>query len=152
MAGYFADTSALAKLYIAEVGSAWLRSLDLQDLTVSALALPEMASALARIEREGLVDRRASARLWLRVRRDFAQWLLIHATDGVLRRAAAILRRSASTSLLTLDAIQLASALEANQRARRGSGMAIVMLTADERLEAAARRYGLAVDNPNQHP
>ena len=72
--------------------------------------------------------------------------------EPLLSRAASILLGSSIPGpLRTLDAVQLASALEAQRRQRRSGGPALVFVTADQRLEVAARRSGLAVENPNRY-
>ena len=49
------------------------------------------------------------------------------------------------------DAVQLASALEAN-RLRQNNGLsAITFVSADNNLNSAATAEGMAVDNPNNH-
>ena len=53
--------------------------------------------------------------------------------------------------LRTLDALHLATALRVRGRARLGGTTPLTFLTADDRLEAAARHFGFATDNPNRH-
>ena len=56
---YF-DTSALAKRYVEEVGSAWVQALVAQQsgqtIYTSVLTQPELVSALQRRVREGLLE------------------------------------------------------------------------------------------------
>jgi predicted nucleic acid-binding protein len=125
---YFADTSALLKLYLPEVGTTWLLLQDLTALGVSSLVVLEVRSALARRQHEGSLSPRATEQIW----KTFA-------------------RGANQIPLRTLDALQLASALEFQRRARQAGAGPIVLLTADDRLEAAAVRAGLAVENPNRH-
>jgi predicted nucleic acid-binding protein len=67
----------------------------------------------------------------------------------VVERACQLLERYA---LRAYDAIQLASALIANQAlVAAGLGMA-TFLSADQRLLQAAAAEGLNTDDPNQHP
>ncbi len=49
------------------------------------------------------------------------------------------------------DAVQLASALEANRLRQNNSLSAITFISADNNLNSAATAEGLAVDNPNNH-
>jgi len=149
---YFADPSALAKLYVVETGSSWLRSLDLSDLTVSILALPEIGSVLFRRERQGALSGPTHRRAWRAFRADFRGWAVIRLSRPVLDGAVALFRdRSLPVMLRTLDALHLATALRVRGRARLGGTTPLTFLTADDRLEAAARHFGFATDNPNRH-
>lgn len=57
---YFVDTSALAKRYVSEIGSAWLVSWDVASagniIVISELTLVEMYSVFARRIREGTLS------------------------------------------------------------------------------------------------
>lgn len=57
-----------------------------------------------------------------------------------------------TTSLRAFDAIQLSSALLANQLAMAQGLPAVIFLSADNRLTTAAQSEGLRVDNPNRYP
>jgi predicted nucleic acid-binding protein len=112
---YFADTSAIAKRYLPEVGSGWVQSwIDpaSEHVTIiSALATVEFVSLLARRQREG----NASQADFNRLRQDFLfharhQYRVIAPRQGVLVQAR---RLVAKHPLRTLDALQLASALAA---------------------------------------
>jgi predicted nucleic acid-binding protein len=149
---YFADTSAIAKLYATETGSTWLRSLDLSGLVVSALAVPEFSSLIARREREGVLSRTEADLVWRGLQSDLRSWIVVNLTKTVLTRAVSVLRnRSVPVALRTPDALQLASALEAQRRARLSGASPLILLTGDDRLQAAARSFGFATDNPNRH-
>jgi uncharacterized protein len=54
--------------------------------------------------------------------------------------------------LRAYDAVQLASALLAQDVLRSAGLPPLILLSADDRLNAAASAEGLAVDNPNDHP
>ncbi len=50
----YLDTSGLVKRYVPEVGSAWVEQLCRREpVSTSLIAIPELASALARRTREG---------------------------------------------------------------------------------------------------
>jgi predicted nucleic acid-binding protein len=153
LGSFFADSSAIVKLYLPEPGSAWLLSLDLSPLAISALAAPELRSAFARRRREGALTAGQAARAWRTFREDFRTWQVIRLANPVLATACRLLghQNSAAAVLRTLDALQLASAIEADRRLRRADGPALTVLTADLRLETAAASYGLAVENPARH-
>ena len=65
MSVYFVDTSALAKRYLVEAGSAWVESWiapsEGNAIVVSEIVIAEMRSLLARRVREGLDDETAKA-------------------------------------------------------------------------------------------
>ncbi len=152
MPAYFADTSALLKRYVSEAGSAWIRSLDLSGLSVSALAPLEVRSALARRERQGSLLVPQVRTIWRGFRRGLRDWVVIQIDRGLLSGAVSLVARGAiDAPLRSLDALQLASALEFQRRARRAGVGPVVLLTANDRLEAAAARVGLVVENPNRH-
>ena len=77
LADYF-DTSALAKRYVVEVGSAWVQALVTQQsgqtIYTSVLTQPELVSALQRRVREGLLEALEAERL--------AQQVLEHMTQS----------------------------------------------------------------------
>lgn len=53
----YLDTSALAKRYVQEVGSEWVvRLCQREPAAISLIAIPELASALARRTREGALS------------------------------------------------------------------------------------------------
>ena len=60
MPAYYFDTSALAKRYVVEVGSAWMQTIVAQQsgqmIYTSVLAQPEIVSALQRRVRENLLE------------------------------------------------------------------------------------------------
>jgi len=147
---YFIDTSALAKRYIPEIGSAWINSWIVpqvnNEIIISALATVEMYSLLARREREGTIT--LSQRQVMQ--NDFQfhvqeEYLLIDLDDHVLNRARGLLLKH---TLRTLDAIQLACALEA----ARLFNIQPTFISADTRLLTAAAAEGLSTDDPNAHP
>lgn len=133
----YLDTSALLKAFIAEEGTAdvrsWMQAADVQ--ASSALAALEVASALARLSREGAAKaaiakaRAAFEAAW----KDFAQVDV----DEVLGHAARLVSQH---PLRSLDAIHLASALRIQE-----SGHPVEFACFDDRLSAAARLEGLKV-------
>jgi len=78
MPAYYFDTSALAKRYIVEVGSAWVQAIVTQQsgqtIYTSVLTQPEIVSALRRRVREGLLEAPEAERL--------AQQVLEHMTQS----------------------------------------------------------------------
>jgi predicted nucleic acid-binding protein len=146
----FLDTSALAKRYVVETGSAWLRRQVVPSannvIIISALTTVEMFSLLARHQREG----RLSASTFLRIQRTFlkhvqTEYLKFALDDPLLARARAL---TTHRPLRALDAIQLATALEAQTTLN----MPLTFIGADIRLLTIASAEGLKTHDANAHP
>ena len=154
MTTYYLDTSALSKRYVQEPGTDWLRALTepsaRQTLLSARITMVEMYSALARRRREGTVpaaecDIAAQAF----TAHSNADYEFIELDLSVVATARPLLERHA---LRAYDAVQLASALIANQVLQAARLDPLVFLSADDRLNAAAADEGLLIDNPNAHP
>lgn len=150
MSTLFFDTSALIKRYLAEPGSSWVKTQTApvagNTIVVSQITQVELLSVIARHQRGNLISTQQATAL--------RRVVITHATveylevtvDGLLIVAT---RRIVSQHYLrSLDAIQLASALEA----RRVLPGPIEFIAADRRLLAAAAAEGFATDDPNNHP
>jgi predicted nucleic acid-binding protein len=150
LSDFFVDTSALAKRYIAETGSTWVRSWILprarNSILVSALSKVELASVLARHERSGNITpsirKRALNNFLLHARN---QYVVIELTDRVLREARSLLFKH---PLRSLDALHLASAVVAE----RDLGLKLTFISADVRLLPVAAAEGFTTDDPTLHP
>jgi predicted nucleic acid-binding protein len=150
LSNYYVDTSALAKRYIAEVGSAWLRSWIRpkagNTILISRLTTIEMVSVLMGKQRASIL----TSADFTRIRNNFfdhmrKQYTLAELDTPVFSTARRMLVKH---PLRSLDAIQLACALEG----AKSLGSPLTFVSADVRLLAAASAEGLAVDNPNAHP
>lgn len=150
MSLFFVDTSAVAKRYIIETGSSWVLSWIEPPagnvITVSKLTFVEMRSVLARRVREQLFTLTQANLLWT----DFTahislEYLVVPLDDRVIRVAEQLVARH---TLRTLDAMQLACALEAQLLLSDP----VTFISADNNLLVAATAEGLATDNPNLHP
>ena len=152
MASSFLDTSAPAKLYHEETGSDYVeRILDQPGSKgiVSRLSLVEMESVFATKVRTGALDENGRSLALRRLRADIARNRLIvgPAIEPKHYRAAAKLLRvhGASRGLRTLDALQLAVALD-----MLDASSISVMVSADKRLCEVAEVCGCpAVDPAN---
>ncbi len=149
MSEFFADTSAIVKHYINETGSAWVRDWSTRSaghiIVLSQLASVKLVSVLSRRLREGkltLADFVALRGAFLTDRDEF--YLSIELDEMVLIRARNLV---AKHPLRTLDAIQLACALEAAHL----FNIQPVFISADTRLLTVAAAEGLAADDPNAH-
>jgi uncharacterized protein len=146
----FADTSALVKRYVPEVGSAWMEQwFDPANghlVIISEITIVELVSALARRHREASIP----SADFLHLRSDFLlhadhEYLVMTLQSTLLIRAQQLVT---TRPLRTLDAIQLASALECAQVL----GTQPLLLSADRNLLNIAILEGLVIDDPHAHP
>ncbi|MBA3871139.1 MAG: type II toxin-antitoxin system VapC family toxin [Anaerolineae bacterium] len=150
MTAYFLDTSALAKRYLVETGSGWIKSFFLptlnQVIVISELTPVEMFSLLARRQREGYISPQDAAAFqadfWVHFEK---QYLVVNLESPILLQARSLVTNH---KLRTLDAIQLASAAHATNIL----GEPLTFLPGDVDLLTAASNEGFVVDNPNAHP
>jgi predicted nucleic acid-binding protein len=148
----FWDTSALAKRYLPEPGSAWVSRQALAEIVIARLTVVEMASTFRRRAREGQIDERQRDALYARFVNESAGFTVIELSADVLATAAELLlQRAQAPSLRTLDAIQLASALAWFEAARARTIDPGSFVGADQRLVGAAVALGLPVINPEDH-
>jgi predicted nucleic acid-binding protein len=134
----FADSSALAKRYVLEEGSAQVAQVlaDADVLVVAAIAPIEIVSALTRRQRAGDISRDAYTVVRRELTADLADIDRVPVDDALVVRAMALVETHA---LRTHDGLQLASALAAQPH---------VFLCADGRLLEAAASEGLKVVDP----
>jgi predicted nucleic acid-binding protein len=130
----FADSSALAKRYIADEKSERVDALlyDATSLTVSVLCLPEIISALCRRRREHSLTQKQYSTAKEALEADLVDATVIQMTDEVILKSVDILEKS---PLRFADAIQIASAL---------AWRADVFVSADTGQCAAAKAAGLS--------
>lgn len=132
----FLDSSALAKRYVQERGSDRVEEIlsSASSLGVSVISLLEVVSALCRRRRE----RKLSHQQYLKAKQalfeDIEDASLVNVTDQVMARSVELLER---WPLRSSDALHIASAAEWS---------AELFVSADERQCAAARGYGLQVE------
>ncbi len=152
MAGYFLDTSAVAKLYHQEPGSDYVEQILNQQGSkgiISRLSLVEFESVLAIKTRTGVLGTTGRAIALRRFRADIARNRIIVGPpieEKHFQSAARLLRvHAVEHGLRTLDAIQLAGALDLHQ-----SAWISVLVSSDQRLCAVAELCGCpAVDPAN---
>lgn len=150
MSHYFLDTSALAKRYLLEVGSAWTLSWILPDrgnsIIGSTLTSVTLFSLISRQEREG----RFTPTVASLIRLNFLfhvghQYVTIGYDNQVLNLARSLIVQH---PLRALDAIQLACAIQAQKLLM----VSMTCVSNDHNLLSAAALEGFATDNPNLHP
>ncbi|MBN1393647.1 MAG: type II toxin-antitoxin system VapC family toxin [Pirellulales bacterium] len=105
------DTSALAKRYIEERGTARVAELcaGAEEVVVSVLCAAEMISGMNRLRREGFLSSRKYAALKKELAADLAQAAIAQITPEAVAGAVDILEQ---TSLRTLDALHVAAAID----------------------------------------
>lgn len=154
MTTYYADTSALIKRYVDEVGSDWLRAtFDAQpppSIVVVHLLLVEVTSALARRMREGVLTPAEYAQIQNAFRHDcLNDYEIVVAVGDIIDQANHLLE---AHPLRAYDAVHLATAAVTNQQLLDNDLAPLTFLCADDRLNSAASAEGLAAENPNDHP
>jgi len=137
------------KRYVQETGTVWVRAMTASGtgnfFYLARITDVEVTAALARRRGQpGLSVVQAVAAL-RQFRRDFGQdYRVVEITIALLQRAAQL---ADTHALRGYDAVQLAVALDVHAR-----DQALVLVSADAELNAAATAEGLRVEDPNTHP
>jgi len=110
----------------------------------------EVVSGVARRRREGSIPPRTAHAIRLLVdRHTRREYTVIALRAQVLRHTEDLLETHA---LRAYDAVQLASALESNNRMVAAGLVALVFVSADKRLLDVAITEGLETEDPVAHP
>jgi len=150
LANYYVDTSSLVKRYVVERGTPWVISwvepAANNIIFVCEITPIEVASSFERRIRDGSLSSTAAGLLFNDFLIHLEQEYLVYA----LGTPAFMLARSLVQKhpLRTLDAIQLASAIEL----RAFFSEPITFVSGDRNLLAAASLEGFPIDDPNLHP
>ena len=136
----FWDASAIVPLIMTEAATKALQGRAGTDpaMLVWWTTEVECSSAIARLERDGVIDPAAVNEAFDRLKRLGEGWHEVEPSDAVREAAVRFLRVH---PLRAADALQLAAAFVAAER--RPSSIEIVTL--DERLAAAARKEGFVL-------
>jgi len=151
MSTYYFDTSALIKNYVIETGSIWITQLLHQAnehfFVTSLLTMPEVYSALARRRRDGSVSRE-DYQINIDAFNDDSNriYQFIELTLEIVYLTRQLVERY---PLRANDAVQLASALTANQSLMNANLSPLIFLSADSKLSSAAIALGLLNKDPN---
>lgn len=134
---FYFDSSALIKRYVDEKGSDFVEGLFMEADTIAAssLCLPEVVSALARLQREKKLDPQRYRNCKRFAIEDFLAFEVCPLSPEVLNTSIHILERS---DLRAADAIHIASAIRS--KADR-------FVSGDVRQVEAAKRFRLAVNS-----
>ncbi len=136
----YVDASALVKRYVAEDGSGGVIELtaDADIVAVSLITRAEVAAALARALRLGVLDREDAWRAQRRFSREWPDFARVSITEMLVSRAETL---AWDYGLRGYDAVQLASALTWEE----SIGQQVLLATFDRQLWEAARRAGFHV-------
>jgi uncharacterized protein len=136
----FWDASAIVPLLMSEATTTPLQRLAAanREMLVWWATEVECASAIARLERDGMLSQHAVTEAFDTLRRLTDGWHEVDPSNSVRETAVRFLRVH---SLRAADALQLAAAFVAAER--RPSSLEIITL--DERLAAAARKEGFVL-------
>ena len=136
----FWDSSAIVPLLVREPSSARSEALLREDPFVLAwwAAEVECTSALARLEREQSLSRKAAVIAYKRLSAFRDAWNEVQPTTGLKETAMRLLRVHV---LRAADALQLAAAILAAQ----GQPATLGFVCFDERLASAARKEGFEI-------
>ncbi len=134
------DSSALLPLVIREGGTDAVLAQLREDPAIVTWwgTRVECVSAVARLERDGLLDAAATRTALARLDAMFAEWTEVPAIDDVRLQATRLLR---THRLRSADALQLAAAIVASDF----SAPSLPFITLDTRLADAAHREGFAL-------
>jgi len=129
----FLDSSAFAKRFVEETGSAEVEMLTSRatELCLSVICVPEIISALNRRLREKSLSRRDYSQAKQSLALDVRDAIIINLTADVIHASIKILE---TTPVRTMDALHVACALACK---------AELFASADHRQIAAARAAGL---------
>ncbi len=148
------DSSAVAKRYLVETGTSWMRSITDPGagttIILAEITLIEVSAALTARFRAGSIspaERDAAVRLLLQ--HADTEYQLVPIRRFIVDRAVSLTQ---SHRLRGYDAVQLAVALVVNERYLAAGLPALAFVAADDDLITAAHAEGLVADNPNRHP
>ena len=150
---FFLDSSAIVKLSLNELGSEWLRREILPKegpLYAVRIAAVEVVSAIARRRKAKLLPAETASVLIDQFWDEFEDRFIVLEVSPFLATYA--MNIADIYGLRAYDAIQLAAAVDANDQRRYWNLSPLTFLSSDRELNDAARREGLAVDDPNDHP
>jgi predicted nucleic acid-binding protein len=150
---YQFDASAAVKRYVTETGSGWVRTITTPGadnvISLADVTRAEVASALARRAREGSITVDESLELIRAFETHcLTDYRVVPTEHLIVGMAVELILQH---PLRAYDAIQLATAVRINGLLISQGLPSPILVSADDRLLAAAQAEGLATDNPNEH-
>lgn len=154
MSAFFFDSSSLVKRYALETGTNWVfglvRPSAKNRLYLARITGVEVIAAITKRMRVGTLTSSAANKAISRFEREFSnRYVLIETTPNIIQKAMTLAK---SHTLRGYDAVQLASAIQADQDRISIGGSPLTFISADNHLNFAATAEGLTVDNPNNYP
>jgi predicted nucleic acid-binding protein len=152
VADYYFESSSLAKAYVEEAGTDWVRTLldePEHRIFISAIAEVEVVSALMRRFNQGDLTREQLDQACDELRQDCAAYGNVDVTNQILEAAVGYVR---TYRLRAYDAVQLASSAAVRTALLdQQAPVNFAMISADRDLNVAALLEGIAVEDPNTH-
>lgn len=154
MTAYYFETSAFVKRFAVEKGTAFVLSLfrarQKNLYYASQLTEVEVFAALAKRRKGKTLTALQVSKAQRRFIRDYTDsFFQIVITNAIVKDAV---RLADLYALRGYDAVQLASALAANQNRIASELTPLVLVSADNELNDAAQAEGLIIENPNDYP
>lgn len=154
MPTYFLDSSAIAKRYVAEVGSAWVTALtDPSSRNVcwlAAVTRVEVVASLYRRHRIGHLTAVDAQRCTAAFLHEYVGTFHALAVDATTLDTA--IRLIGTYPVRAYDAIQLAAALRLRAEYELAALPPPTFVSSDQALNRAASAEGLLVENPTAYP
>jgi predicted nucleic acid-binding protein len=152
----FLDTSALAKLYITEIGDTWLQSFVVgKEITVSQLALFEAITVIRRRHLEGEFTQEEAEDLVAKILVDSTSFRIIPlgGTDQLDKLAEEAFKLPSIFRLRALDGLQMVAALIVREAASAVTPAdSVVFVSSDAQLLRIMQHLGFSTENPEDHP
>lgn len=155
MSTFYLDASALVKRYLTETGSAWVLALTDpaagNTIVVAEITRVEVAAALAARHRApgGISRKERDDAVSLLLKHSDTEYQIASLSRTTISRAVDLTQNH---RLRGYDAVQLATALAANESLVAAGLPSLTFVAADNDLLAAASSEGLTTENPNQYP
>ena len=154
MPALFFDSSSLVKRFAVEIGTNWIFSLVRPStnnrLYLARITGVEVIAAITKRVRTGSLSKHAADKAVKRFEREFQnRYILVDVSSQIIQSAMDLAKNH---TLRGYDAVQLASALQANALRLSVGGSSLTFVSADKHLNAAASAEGLTVDDPNNYP
>lgn len=155
MSNYFLDSSALVKRYLTEAGSSWIHEITSLNtgntVTIAEITLVEVAAALAARCRapKGITRQERDAAVNLLAKHFETEYQLVPINRIVLDYAVFLTQND--HKLRGYDAVQLSTALAANQSFLQAGLSSLTFVAADRDLLVAAQKEGLTAESPDNH-
>ena len=155
MSHFYLDASAVVKHYGPETGSAWVKALTDppagHTIVLGEITLAEVAADLAAKHRApgGITQEERDDALAIFLSHCDTEYELIALNRFIIDRAVSLTQNH---KLRGYDAVQLATALVANEALTAAGLSGLTFVAADHDLLTAANAEGLEAEDPNRYP